>query len=194
VADLTKQRENEIESGNARVSRSNLDDNARQYSLRQLDLENQQRYSAEAPGIRTLATTAVRTTPSTVFDKLDKGGNMQDAAMKRIEEIQHSRRVSFTQAAIIFSNEHPQEAENYRQRVLAQAAATTQTTDSRTAGTGSAVVRFDALVDTKRKANPKLGYADAILLAARENPTLAAERNAEITIRIGPGGVAMTNF
>ena len=127
----------------------------------------------------------------------DNGGHMstseQDPALKRIEEIQRTRNVSYTQAAMIFSNEYPQEAADYRQRVLTQAEATTRTTDSRTAGTGSAIVKFDALVDAKRAANPKAGYAAAILAAATENPTLAAERNAEISIRIGPGGVAMTN-
>jgi phage I-like protein len=57
--------------------------------------------------------------------------------------------------------------------------------------TGSPVVQFDALVDTIKKADPKMSYVDAIKLAANQNPELAKARNIALSLPVGPGGVAM---
>src|SRR5581483_5384946 len=46
-----------------------------------------------------------------------------------------------------------------------------------TAPVGQATKRFDALVDVIRASSPGMLYATAIQHAARQNPTLAMERN-----------------
>jgi phage I-like protein len=63
--------------------------------------------------------------------------------------------------------------------------------DGHSGNTGSAVMRFDALVTEKRSKDAKLTYADAIKLAAREQPSLAKERNDELALGIGSGGTPM---
>jgi hypothetical protein len=50
---------------------------------------------------------------------------------------------------------------------------------------------FDALVAEIRSKNPNMTWGDAIIRAAHVNPTLAMERNRELSPPIGPGGVAM---
>jgi hypothetical protein len=192
TADLAKERQHRIDSGNARVLRSNLDDNARQFSNHEFDLATQQRLRDETPGIRNLSATPARSTSS---ETLDKGGHMseqQDPAMKKIEEIQRTQRVSFTEAVLLFDRQDPEAAAAYRGRVLGLTEQRpTPTTMSATApGSGSAIVKFDALVDSIKKKDPKLSYSDAILKAAREQPQLAKQRNAEI-LPVGPGGAVM---
>jgi phage I-like protein len=59
------------------------------------------------------------------------------------------------------------------------------------ANSGSAVVKFDALVEAEKAANPKASYADSILAAAKKNPDLARQRNIELSLPVGPGGVVM---
>lgn len=61
------------------------------------------------------------------------------------------------------------------------------------ANTGSPVVQFDALVETIRKADSKISFADAIKKAADQNPDLARARNVALSLPVGPGGVAMVS-
>jgi phage I-like protein len=55
----------------------------------------------------------------------------------------------------------------------------------------SAIVQFDALVETERKNDPKLDYAAAIKKVAAAQPDLARLRNMEISVPIGRGGISM---
>lgn len=56
----------------------------------------------------------------------------------------------------------------------------------------SAVVQFDALIAQYRKDNPTSDHATAIKAVAASNRELAAARNVELAMPIGPGGLAMT--
>src|SRR5688572_26127151 len=52
---------------------------------------------------------------------------------------------------------------------------------------GSAVEQFEKLVDAKKRADSKLSTADAMLLAAQENPELAQRRTIELSVPLVNG-------
>lgn len=58
---------------------------------------------------------------------------------------------------------------------------------------GGAVVEFDNAVAAERTADTKIDTAEAIKRAAAKHPALAQARNRELSIPIGPGGVALSH-
>jgi hypothetical protein len=177
-AELAERQERERTDAAKRVAENNAQWNAGEHARQTLALEQQAVHAATMGVGLSNASTGAKTLDDLVLDyqRTHPGTSTADAIRKVQATYPHLGRAHNVAFSLPVTTTVAMPFEN----------------PPSTAPTGTATRAFDVIVSNLRKADPTLSYADAIIRAGHENPSLALKRNSEISIPVGPGGVAMT--